>query len=63
MGEIAIRQRQESPLSATAHFADKNAAICAVLLLSLDCHLLRLPDRLFSVARSKLERAERRRMP
>jgi hypothetical protein len=31
----------ESPLSATAHFANKNAAICTVLLLLLTYYLFK----------------------
>jgi hypothetical protein len=44
------QRRFQSPLSATAHFANKNAAIRAVLLLFPTYHLFKLSPQLFPMA-------------
>jgi hypothetical protein len=54
---------QSPPLSATAHFANKNAAICAVLLLFMNYHLFKLTLSVIFGGSPKFGRAERRRMP
>jgi hypothetical protein len=40
--ELQKMEPYNPPLSATAHFTNKNAAICAVLLLLLNYHLFKL---------------------
>ncbi len=53
----------ESPLSATAHFANKNAAICSMLPFFLMCHLFGITVSVISDGSSKFGHADRRRMP
>jgi hypothetical protein len=52
--ELRKKAQYNLPLSATAHFANKNAAICAVLLLFIIIIWLRLYSRLFYAASQDL---------
>jgi hypothetical protein len=53
----------ESPLSATAYFANKNAAICVVLLPLPNYHLFTLIHSITLHGSPRFERAEHHMMP
>jgi hypothetical protein len=55
--ELRKMEQYNPPLSATAHFANKNAAICAVLLLLPNYHLFKLIQSVILRRSSRFERA------